>query len=170
MSERKTRRTKEILVEPPLPPRDSSFTITAKGRTFQFTSEASQFQERLQALTSWLPILLDKFIGEEEEEEEERLKLVSVESDYRVLVDEDVILCNSKNDAFTVFLPSAVWAGRKLVIIKTNTEAKNITVQAFGNDTIEGSSSKTLANQYDKLTVISNGVSTWFNLASNPIT
>jgi hypothetical protein len=47
--------------------------------------------------------------------------------------------------------------------------ANAVTVTPFGNDTIEGGPSKTLASQYDKAILTANGVSAWIDEGTGEI-
>jgi len=69
---------------------------------------------------------------------------------------------NATGGIFTITLPPALGnEGRPLVIKKIDSSGNAITIAAAGSDTIEGSATKSLAAQWDKYHLISNGVDTW---------
>ena len=91
----------------------------------------------------------------------------AVTTTYSVGTSDEIILANATSAAFTVTLPAAnAQAGRKVLIIKTDSSANAVTVSRAGSDTIEGSTTKSLASQYNKIGLISDGTSTWYDLGT----
>jgi hypothetical protein len=80
---------------------------------------------------------------------------------------DNIIGCNATTGAIEVDLLSAVGAqGRTVTIIKTDASANVVTIDPNASETINGSpTSLTLADQYDSVTLISNG-SNWFKVSA----
>jgi hypothetical protein len=53
--------------------------------------------------------------------------------------------------------------GKTLVIVKTDATGNGIQIDPFGNDSIQGSASVSLANQWDKAILTADGVATWID-------
>lgn len=87
---------------------------------------------------------------------------VATDSDY-------MILCDTSAGGFTVSLFSATKMGRTLVVCKTSSDGNAVSVVPFGNDTIQGSESKSLTTQYDKIVITADGVSMWIVESENQI-
>lgn len=131
--------------------------------TFTFSSPHHHFAIGLNRLMMLLPDLIERISPEEGEvyagEQNVRQTAVSTtatDSDY-------LILCDCSAGGVIVSLVSATKAGKTLVIVKVDSTANAVTVSPFGNDTIEGEPSKTLASQYDKAILTANGVSAWID-------
>ena len=93
--------------------------------------------------------------------------LKSSGSPYTVLSTDEVIIVTTGAGGYTVDLPAASTnAGRKLIIIKADSGAGAITVTPAGADTIEGSATKSLTSQYNKIGLISDGSSIWYDLGT----
>lgn len=76
-------------------------------------------------------------------------------SDYAVLV-------SAAGGATTINLPAAASAsGYIYVVKKTDSSANAVTVDGSGSETIDGSTTYVLANQYSAVTIQSNGTA-WF--------
>ena len=136
-------------------------------RNFVFSAPSRRFASELNRLMMVLPDLLERISPEEAEvyagEQNVRQTAVSTtatESDY-------LILCDCSAGGIIVSLFSATKSGRTLVIVKVDSTANAVT--PFGNDTIEGDPSKTLASQYDKAILTANGVSTWLDEGTGEI-
>lgn len=85
---------------------------------------------------------------------------------YTADLDDSYIICNANGGAFAVTLPSATLfspAGftRDLTIVKVDSSANAVTITAVGSDLIQGSATQTLDNQYDSMTLYSDG-SAWY--------
>jgi len=80
---------------------------------------------------------------------------------YTATGDETIIPCDGTAASFTVTLPTAASAiGKRLAIIKTDSDAtKVITLDGNGAETIDGSASLTITNQYESIEVASDGTS-----------
>lgn len=84
-------------------------------------------------------------------------RTVSKTATYTVTAENDVIICDATAGAITVNLPTASGiAGVEKTIIKTDAVA-NVVIDGYGSETINGSTTKTLTTQYEKVTIISNG-------------
>jgi hypothetical protein len=70
---------------------------------------------------------------------------------------------NATSGAVTVTLPLATtWTpGKPYLIKKTDASANTVTISRTGSDTIDGAASKSLANRYDWIELVSDGLSTW---------
>jgi hypothetical protein len=87
---------------------------------------------------------------------------------YNVSATDEVLALTAGSTAdLIVNLPAAAsTSGRKLIFIKADTGSNNVVVTVAGGDTIEGVTTKTLVNQYDKVGLVSDGTSTWYNLGT----
>lgn len=94
-----------------------------------------------------------------------RVKLVTVTSAYTFAVDVFYVRADATAGAFTVTLPAALTcSGRQVVIKKIDSSVNAVTISRSGTDTIEGSSTMSLAAQWDKQILISNGNTGWEKL------
>jgi hypothetical protein len=75
------------------------------------------------------------------------------------------ILADSTSGAITLTLPAAS-TKKRFHIKRKNAGANNVTIQRAGADTIEGSTTLTLAAQYKSYTIWSDGSATWYIEAS----
>lgn len=93
-----------------------------------------------------------------------RLRVVSVSATYTAKIDDCLILADATSGAVTVTLPSAInSAGAVLRVKRLNSGANSVTISGALGQTIDGAASKSLAAQYDKLVLVSNGAN-WFVL------
>lgn len=76
-----------------------------------------------------------------------------------------LILADATAGAFTVTLPPAADAKGKLLFIQRTSASNNVTIDADGSETINGSATVTLSSQYASRLLISTG-SAWAVLAS----
>jgi hypothetical protein len=79
-------------------------------------------------------------------------------SDFAILVD-------AASKAITITLPSASNTGQVVHIKKIDTSTNKVTVGTQGSNTIEGATSKSLATEYESLTLIAGGNGTWYILS-----
>jgi len=69
-----------------------------------------------------------------------------------------IIPLDSSGGAFTHYLPPAsYWRGLTLTLIKTSNDFTSITIDGFGAETINGSTTTTLNTQYEALDLLSDG-------------
>lgn len=68
------------------------------------------------------------------------------------------VVADATNGAITVNLPPAAdWVGLEIIVKKLDTAANNVTVSPDGTETIDGASSYDLVNQWDTVTLYSDG-------------
>jgi hypothetical protein len=170
MAEEHKRRSKTTLVEAPVPEGDTRFDLVIGGRTFTFTAKASKFIDSLRELTAWLPILSEKLQPTETVERPFYYKVTNVSADYDIVASDAVILGDASNAEFTVSLPSCVFAGRRLLIVKVDSGPHNVIVAPYGKEKIQEEDSVTLGSQWDKVALVSDGVSNWIIENLNPPT
>ena len=96
----------------------------------------------------------------------EQLSVAAKTSAYTLTANDDVVTCNASSAAFTVTLPSATGSGQKYLVIKTDSSTNAVTLAAAGTDTIEGSSTKSLASQYNKIAVVDIASGLWADLGT----
>lgn len=73
-----------------------------------------------------------------------------------------VVLIDASGGPVTVTLPSVSGIGRRRYVVKKiDSSANAVTVAASGAEMIDGTTSKTLAIQYEALEVVTNGTA-WF--------
>lgn len=85
---------------------------------------------------------------------------------------DELVLASTPSADITLTLPAANAStpyARKLIIIKTDAAVHNVSVSKAGADTIEGAATKTIAAQYGKLGLISDGVSVWYDLGTGGV-
>jgi hypothetical protein len=72
--------------------------------------------------------------------------------------DYDVYLCDASGAAFTVTLPKAgLYSGKLYYLKKIDSSANAITIDADGSETIDGSATQSIDNQYQTITLFSDG-------------
>ncbi len=77
---------------------------------------------------------------------------------------DETILADASSAAITVTLPDpASYPDEALSIKKIDSSANAVTVAPHGSETIDGAASVTLANQWDSVTVKSDGTN-WYEL------
>lgn len=74
---------------------------------------------------------------------------------------EDIVLVDASGGAVTVTLGTPDFEGESVFIKKTDSSANAVTVATEGSETIDGASTQSLASQYDKIKVVSDGTD-WF--------
>lgn len=88
-------------------------------------------------------------------------------ANYTATPADDVILVDATAGGITLTLPAASnGKGTKLLIIKLDSSGNAVTVTPAGADTIEGNATKSLAAQYNKIGLVSDGVSLWYDLGT----
>ena len=86
------------------------------------------------------------------------LNITNADSPYTALTTSSIIFANATDGAITVNLPTAVGiSGRRYIIKKTDSSANAVTVDGNGSQTIDGSTTKILLNQYDCIEIYSDG-------------
>lgn len=84
-------------------------------------------------------------------------RVVSKTTSYTVTAEDDVILADASGGAITLNLPTAAGIeGVQKTVVKTDAVA-NVVIDGYSTETINGSTTKTLTSQYEKVTIISNG-------------
>ncbi len=85
-------------------------------------------------------------------------------ANYTAAQEDRTILCDATGGAFTISLPAAAdYQGKQFVIVKTDSSGNAITIDPNASETINGSSTASLASQFDALTVESDG-SNWLKV------
>lgn len=82
---------------------------------------------------------------------------------YTVVSTDNYIVIDATAGAKVVNLPAANTSVRRIVIIKKDNSANAVTINCAGADTIEAAVSKTLNAQYSKVTLVSDGISIWYD-------
>lgn len=83
-------------------------------------------------------------------------------SAYTATTSDEVLLCDASGGAFSVTLPPAADATRKVLRIKKIDDSDNfLTVQASLTETIDGRNTQILPTQYNAVAIVSNGTA-WF--------
>lgn len=81
---------------------------------------------------------------------------------YTALVTDRTILMDATTGALTVNLPTAASSTNQILTIKkVDSSANTVTIDGNGSETIDGTTTKILATQWEKLTIQSNGTA-WF--------
>lgn len=99
------------------------------------------------------------------------LKFASKTADFTVWTDDtpgaprDVYLVDATAGAVTVTLPAVAGtdpsAGRAVTVIKSDSSANAVTIDADGAETINGAATLVLASQYDRARIASDGTEWW---------
>jgi parallel beta helix pectate lyase-like protein len=79
----------------------------------------------------------------------------TVTADYSANLCDQTILLDASSRAITINLMSVTNAliGKRLTFVKTDSSANNVTIDGNGSETINGSSSAYLSNQWEKMTI-----------------
>lgn len=133
--------------------------------SFEFDAPSPRYYSKLNEIISVLPLLLSKLItGEASVLGEQVVRYTSVST---VLTEsDDILIVDATAGAVIVSLPTASNTGKQYIIVKIDDSANTVTINVFGNDTIEGGSSVVLSSQYDKTILVSGGVATWLKLST----
>lgn len=92
---------------------------------------------------------------------------VSKTANYTMTIAETTAFCDATSGAFTVTLPTAVGiSGRIYTVKKTDSGINGVTVGTTSSQTIDGSTTYSLATQYKYVSVQSNNAN-WFIIANN---
>lgn len=92
------------------------------------------------------------------------LNYTTASGTYNMTSRDVVIACDTSSGSVIINLLSASGNQGQNVNIKDtsgNSSSNNITINPNGNDTIEGQTSAIIANNYDCITLISDGTSNW---------
>ncbi|NDQ57364.1 MAG: hypothetical protein GZ088_09865 [Acidipila sp.] len=82
---------------------------------------------------------------------------------YAVLITDYLVTADATGGAFAVTLPAAAAnKGRIVNVKKTDASVNAVTMTAAGGDVIDGAATQSITIQYAALTLISNGVDTWW--------
>jgi hypothetical protein len=87
-------------------------------------------------------------------------------SNYTMGSSDFAVLVNAASKALTVILPSSSNTGQVVHIKKIDSSKHDVTIARAGTDTIEGSTSKVLAAQYNSLMLIAGGNGVWYVLSN----
>lgn len=91
-----------------------------------------------------------------------RLPVASKTANYTLTAADWMILLDVSGGNATITLPASTGiSGRAYVVKRTDNSANTATLAADGSETIDGVANKTLPNQYDKITVVSDGLN-WY--------
>lgn len=85
--------------------------------------------------------------------------ITDTDSPYDVSVSayRSVVIVDASTNAVTVNLPPAAnWSGQTIIVKKTD-NVNNVTIQADGTETIDGSNTQTISTQYGSYMLISDG-------------
>lgn len=87
------------------------------------------------------------------------LVLTSTNGNYTILASDDIVEgdCSSGNVQLT--LPAA--SAKDMIRIYKKSSSYTLTIQRAGSDTIEGSTSISFTDEYQSITLVSNGSNTW---------
>lgn len=81
-----------------------------------------------------------------------------VNSATAVPVTDDVVVVNATSGAFTLTLPTAAAVpGKEYIFKKSDSSSNQITVDANGAETIDGSAARKLSTQNESMTIVSDG-------------
>lgn len=79
---------------------------------------------------------------------------VAITASYTVNYNDSIILANATGGAITVTLPAAnEMTQKRIVVIKTDASANNVTLDGNGTETINGSATYALTTQYAKVEI-----------------
>jgi len=87
------------------------------------------------------------------------LALATKTSNYPMVAADDIIIGDTAGGDVTITLPAANAKDRVRITKKSN--SNTLTISRAGSDTIEGATSITLTDEYQSVTLISDGTNTW---------
>lgn len=91
-----------------------------------------------------------------------RLPVAAKTADYTLTAADWLVLADCTGANVTVTLPpSSGISGRAYVVKRTDASGNTVTLAADGTETIDGVATKALAAQYDRITVVSDGLN-WY--------
>ena len=115
-------------------------------------------QIRIEDLRTRINFLLKYF------QRTQKTAIKEVNTAYTITLEDRTINADATSSAFTITLPKAYNAdGYIFNIKKLDSSANAVTVDGDGSETIDGSTTMIISNQYDSLTVQSDGTE-WFIL------
>ncbi len=86
-------------------------------------------------------------------------------ADYLAVSTDDTIFVNAAGGDVTISLPTATTIeGKNYKIVKTDASANAVIIDPNGTETVNGSGTHTLSNQYDSVQIVSDG-SNWLTVA-----
>ena len=131
------------------------------------SSSPRTFQRMLTNLLLQLPELQTRLgVGEGEVGP---LNIKNVAGDYSATAEDQVIFVDATANPATVILSPAAYAGLAVTIIKIDSTANAVTVDAQGSDLIQGANSKSLSSQWSKVSLVANGVNVWADLSTGGV-
>lgn len=93
--------------------------------------------------------------------------VTTVSAAYTAALDDHLILANVTGSGFTITLPPAATAkGLHLTLKRIDNVGGAVTISPSGSDTIEGATSRSLSAQFASVSLISDGVATWYVASS----
>lgn len=96
-----------------------------------------------------------------------RPTIASVAANYTITDDDSLVLADATTAPVTVTLPSAADSeGLEFTVKRTNSGANAVTISRAGTDLIEGATTITLSAQWAYRTLRSDGLSTWYVVAT----
>ncbi len=130
--------------------------------TFEWEAPSPRYHHSLNEIMMELPELIQRLtVGEEVMAGEDNVRFTAVST---TLTESDgVLVCDATAGNIVVSLPTVTLIGKRFLIVKSDSSTNTVTVSAFGNDAIEGSTSKTLSTQFQKVDLVANGVSMWLD-------
>jgi hypothetical protein len=135
----------------------NKITVKIADHELHFETGRRGFATKLNSLMALLPTLIERLAPLPEALLTVRKTTISTlvnETDYLLLAD-------ASAGALTISLPLAAIGGRQLLLEKIDDSANAVTVVAIGVDTIQGDSTISLAAQYDKALLVSDGDHMW---------
>ena len=82
-------------------------------------------------------------------------------ADYTITMNDSILLCDSTGGDITITLLPAAKLIYKKITVKKTVAANNVIIDGDGSETIDGAATKTISNQWESLTIISDG-SNWY--------
>lgn len=87
--------------------------------------------------------------------------IVTKTANYTVTAEDEVVLMDATGGAKTITLITGPAPGQYYTFKKIDASANAVTVDTPGTETIDGSATFVLANQYDTVTIVSDGAQWW---------
>jgi hypothetical protein len=87
--------------------------------------------------------------------------IIGVTSGYTALSTDAIITCGAGNQTFTITLPAVSPTNKGKAYHIKNVGTGTITIDGDGAETIDGTTTKLLAAQYDCMSIVSNGTAWW---------
>jgi len=145
--------------------------VGTQSNTFGLKCPPREFVKQLNNLMLVLPTLYSRLIPPAGEAAETNIINISAGGgpSYTCQPSDRCLLVDASLGPITIYLLKAFNAGLRLQIIKTDSSGNAVTVTALSGDTIEGSPSRSLGSQYQKIGLLAGGNTVWLDVTQETV-